>query len=94
MVEGYSAALYLQGEGSIVFVDAQTGALEHEVAIVPGRMIVWENASLLHKVDAGNSLTPRVMLGGCVCECHVLLSSDRAVKANEGASSVSVGGEW
>ena len=69
MVEGYSAVLYLEGEGTIVFVDAQTSALEREVAIVPGRMIVWENASLLHKVDAGDGLTPRVMLGGSAMFC-------------------------
>ena len=71
-VEGYSAALYLEGGGTMVFVDARTGALEREVAIVPGRMIVWENASLLHKVDVGGSLIPRVMLGGCVRKRHVL----------------------
>ena len=34
----------------MVFVDAQTGELVHEVAIIPGRMIVWDNVSLLHKV--------------------------------------------
>ncbi len=49
-----------------MFVDALTGDLEREVAIVPGRMIVWENSSLLHKVDVGDSGAPRVMLGGCM----------------------------
>jgi hypothetical protein len=51
----------------MTFVDAKTGALQRELEIVPGRMIVWDNSSLLHKVDVGDTGTPRVMLGVCLC---------------------------
>ena len=50
----------------MTLVDAETGALEREIEIVPGRMIVWTNGSLSHKVDVVDAGTPRVMLGVCV----------------------------
>ena len=62
----------------MTLVDAETGALEREIEIVPGRMIVWANGSLSHKVDVVDAGTPRVMLGvWCVhararqCFCEV-----------------------
>ena len=50
----------------MTLVDTETGALEREIEIVPGRMIVWANGSLSHKVDVVDAGTPRVMLGVCV----------------------------
>ncbi len=65
--------LYLEGRGSMAFVDAKTGDLEREFEIIPGRLVVWDNVSLFHKVDVADSSTPRVMLGVCVraplCTC-------------------------
>jgi len=72
-VEGFSGVLYLEGRGSMAFVDAKTGDLEREFEIIPGRLVVWDNVSLFHKVDVADSSTPRVMLGVCVgaplCMC-------------------------
>ena len=80
-MEGYSAVLYLAGGGTMTFMDAQTGVVKREVGIVPCRMIVWDNASLSHKVDVGNATAPRVMLGdlcvrlrGCLCACKGVLA--------------------
>jgi len=63
VVEGISAVVYLAGGGTMTFVNVETGDLEREINILPGRMIVWDNDSLLHKVDVGDSTSPRVMLG-------------------------------
>jgi hypothetical protein len=49
----------------MTFVNVETGDLEREIGILPGRMVVWDNDALLHKVDVGNSTSPRVMLGVC-----------------------------
>jgi hypothetical protein len=46
----------------MTLVDTETGALEWEIEIVPGRMIVWANRSLSHKVDVVDAGTPCVML--------------------------------
>ena len=66
VVEGVSGVLYLEGRGSMAFVDAKTGDLEREFEIIPGRLFVWDNVSLFHKVDVADSSTPRVMLGACM----------------------------
>jgi hypothetical protein len=47
----------------MTFVNVETGDLEREINILPGRMILWDNDSLLHKVDVGDSTSPHVMLG-------------------------------
>ncbi len=77
LVEGASAVLYLAGGGTMTFVDAKTGALHRELEIVPGRMIVWDNSSLLHKVDVGDTSTPRVMLGMCPCASATVFARQR-----------------
>jgi hypothetical protein len=77
LVEGASAVLYLAGGGTMTFVDAKTGALQRELEIVPGRMIVWDNSSLLHKVDVGDTSTPRVMLGVCLCASATVFARQR-----------------
>jgi hypothetical protein len=47
----------------MTFVNVETGDLERQIDILPGRMIVWDNDALLHKVNVGDSTSPRVMLG-------------------------------
>ena len=71
VVEGISAVVYLAGGGTMTFVSVETGDLEREIDILPGRMIVWDNDSFLHKVDVGDSTSPRVMLGVCARETRV-----------------------
>ncbi len=62
-MEGISAVVYLAGGGTMTFFNVDSGDLEREIDILPGRMVVWDNDALLHKVDVGDSTSPRVMLG-------------------------------
>ena len=55
----------------MTFISVETGDLEREIDILPGRMIVWDNDAFLHKVDVGDSTSPRVMLGVCARETRV-----------------------
>jgi hypothetical protein len=59
----------------MTFVNVETGDIEREIDILPGRMIVWDNDSLLHKVDVGNYTSPRVMLGVRARETVLCVSS-------------------
>jgi hypothetical protein len=96
LVEGASAVVYLAGAGTMTFVDAKTRSLVREIDIVPGRMIVWDNISLLHKVDAGDTDTPRVMLGVCMCAI-VFVRELQCVRDNQrqrGRDLIITDGEW
>ena len=68
----------------MTFVDAKTGALQRELEIVPGRMIVWDNSSLLHKVDVGDTGTPRVMLGVCLCARATMFAREEQCVSESG----------
>jgi hypothetical protein len=59
---GYSAVLYLAGDGLMTFVNAETRVVERTVDVLPGRLVVWDNETLLHKMEA-SAKNRRVMLG-------------------------------
>ena len=63
LVEGYSAVLYLSDGGDMSFVDASSKHRVCDVSVTPGRLVVWDNASLLHAVDTTEACAPRFMLG-------------------------------
>ena len=63
LVEGYSAVLYLSDGGAMSFVDASSKRRVRDVSVVPGRLVVWDNVSLLHEVGPAEASAPRFMLG-------------------------------
>jgi hypothetical protein len=63
LVEGYSAVLYLSDGGAISFFDASSKRRVSDVSVVPGRLVVWDNVSLLHEVGPAEAFAPRFMLG-------------------------------
>ena len=74
IVDGLVAVVYLTNGGTMTLINHESGQVERVVEISAGRMIVWDNRLLMHKVDAGNSQV-RVMLGNmtllvvCVALC-------------------------
>ena len=42
--------LYLSDGGAMSFVDASSKRRVRDVSVVPGRLVVWDNVSLLHEV--------------------------------------------
>ena len=63
LVEGFSAVLYLSDGGAISFVDASSKRRVRDVSVVQGRLVVWDNVSLLHEVGPAEASAPRFMLG-------------------------------
>jgi len=63
VVNGLVAAVYLAGNGNMTFVHADSQKQHSRFEIVPGRLIVWNNTNLMHKVDVGDDVEFRVMLG-------------------------------
>jgi len=47
----------------MTFVHADSQEEHSRFEIAPGRLIMWNNSRLMHKVDAGNNADFRVMLG-------------------------------
>ena len=72
LVDGHSAVLFLAGEGVMKFVDATSQDPVREIDVVPGRLIVWDNSSLLHEVELGASSAPRFMLGAALSRSRSL----------------------
>ena len=66
LVEGYSAVLYLSDGGSMSFVDVSSKNRVCDVSVTPGRLVVWDNTSLLHAVDTTEACAPRFMLGAAL----------------------------
>jgi hypothetical protein len=62
LVEGFSAVLYLSDGGAISFVDASSKRRVRDVSVVQGRLVVWDNVSLLHEVGPAEASAPRFML--------------------------------
>ena len=75
--------LYLSDGGAMSFVDAASKHRVRDIRVEPGRLVVWDNDSLLHAVCPADATAPRFMLGaapscsralarpraGCVCLC-------------------------
>ena len=66
LVEGYSAVLYLSDGGDMSFVDVSSNHRVCDVSVTPGRLVVWDNTSLLHAVDTTEACAPRFMLGAAL----------------------------
>jgi len=63
-VQGLVAAVYLAGNGNMTFVHAYSQKEHSCFEIAPGRLIVWNNSQLMHKVEVGPlDVEFRVMLG-------------------------------
>ena len=77
-VDGLVAVLYLTSGGTMTLIRSESGRVEREVDITAGRMIVWDNRILMHKVDAaaggqvrrllGNSVSPPLPLLNLTCD--------------------------
>lgn len=59
-VKGYVAVLYLDGGGNLVF---DSGMGEREIALRPGRLVVWLNEACMHRVEASPDGEARSLLG-------------------------------
>ena len=68
-VDGFVAVVYLTSGGTMTLIRQEGGRVEREVDITAGRMIVWDNRLLMHKVDAGSGDQVRVMLGTANIHC-------------------------
>ena len=62
LADGFVAVVYLTSGGTMTLIRQDSGRVEREVQVTAGRMIVWDNRLLMHKVDAGTSGQVRVLL--------------------------------
>ena len=66
LAEGYSAVLYLSDGGAVSFVDAASKHRVRDIRVEPGRLVVWDNDSLLHAVCPADAAATRFMLGAAL----------------------------
>jgi hypothetical protein len=70
LVEGRVAVVYLAGSGTMTFVNKHSQEVHCVEDVLPGRLFVWDNQMVLHKVDMGDTAEPRVMIGPLSMSVH------------------------
>merc|ERR1711920_387130 len=77
--DGNVGLLYLHGSGKIEFTEVEiekksnpnTIPTKHSVDIIPGRMVVWSNRRLLHRI-VGEKGQARIFIGPAIVDSGVL----------------------